>query len=102
MSDRLGLFVHSCRLCVWSPSDWDVHTVQKSRDTQEPLQYERLELFVQAAEGFTWCRAVELLQLWLKLKVRVDGAFGSLLGGHHLLENLITSNCETDFVLPKD
>lgn len=38
-------------VCVEPPSDWDVHTVQKSRDTQEPLQYDRLPLFVQAAEG---------------------------------------------------
>lgn len=50
ISDRPRLFMQLCE-CALSPSDWDVHTAQKSRDTQEPLQYDRLPLFVQAVEG---------------------------------------------------
>lgn len=74
ISDRPRLFMQLCEcvLSPLSPADGDVHSAQKSRDTREPLQYDRPPLFVQAPHAV---RLSEPLQPSMKAEVRVGAAF---------------------------
>ena len=67
--------VCECVLSPLSPSGWDVHAAQKSRDTQEPLQCDRLPLFVQTGEGLHM--RSELLRPSMRVRANVGSAFGS-------------------------